>query len=66
METNRPTKKLSFLSASIFDIKTDKMPTKLYLKMRPSARLSAKEKRKVVAWIETINKFNPQFNTNQH
>ncbi|RZN83358.1 MAG: hypothetical protein EVB11_05230 [Winogradskyella sp.] len=59
-------KRLSFLSASVFDIKTDRMPTTDYLKLHPSAKLSNKEKMKIISWINNIDRFNPYYEINEH
>ena len=65
-EDTDPQKRLSFLSASVFDIKTDRMPTERYLKMHPSAKLSVEEKKKIIMWIDDIDRFNPYYDINEH
>jgi len=61
-----PQKRLSFLSASVFDIKTDRMPTEYYIKMHPAAKLSLKEKEKIIMWIDDIDRFDPYYDINEH
>lgn len=59
-------KRLSFLSASVFDIETNRMPTAQYLKMKPSARLAQEEKNKIINWMNSIDRFSPYFDINKH
>lgn len=56
-----PWRKLSFLSSSVFDIQTDRMPTKKYLQMHPSARLLKEDKDKITSWINSIDRFGPYY-----
>lgn len=65
-EHTAPQKRLSFLSASVFDIKTDKMPTALYIKMHPSAKLSIEDKETILIWINAIDRFDPYYDINKH
>ena len=65
-EDTNPQKRLSFLAACVFDIKTDRMPTEHYLKMHPSAKLSVEEKEKIIMWIDDIDRFNPYYDINEH
>lgn len=65
-ENTDPQKRLSFLSASVFDITTEKMPPQYYLIMHPSAKLSTNEKEKLIMWLNDINRFSPYFDINQH
>ncbi|WP_103070167.1 heme-binding domain-containing protein [Aquimarina sediminis] len=61
-----PWRKLSFLSASVYDIQTDRMPKELYIKLRPETKLSKKEKERIINWINNIDRFETYYKNGNH